>query len=83
MVVAVLEMQEARRKEQLAISERLEKAKTLHKQHKLEEAEKVLEQGRQDNANGELGQTVIFTCHKRMLRAAKKLEMTDGIFRME
>ena len=38
---------------------------------------------KEDNALGELGQTVIFTCHKRVLRAAKKLEMTDGIFRME
>ena len=48
-----------------------------------ERMEQALAFIRQDNANGELGQTVIFTCHKRMLRAAKKLEMTEGIFRME
>ena len=48
-----------------------------------ERMEQALAFIRQDNANGELGQTVIFTCHKRMLRAAKKLEMTEGVFRME
>ena len=32
--------EEARRKEQLAIMKRIERAETLHKQHKFEEAEK-------------------------------------------
>lgn len=36
-----------------------------------------------DNAVGELGQVIIFTCHKRMLLAAKRLNMIDGVFSME
>lgn len=36
-----------------------------------------------DNSIGELGQIIIFTCHKRMLIAAKRLDMTDGVFSME
>lgn len=35
-----------------------------------------------DNALGEMGQIIIFTCHKRMLLAAKRLDMTDGVFNM-
>ena len=36
-----------------------------------------------DNAMGELGQIIIFTCHKRMLIAAKRLNMIDGVFNMD
>ena len=35
-----------------------------------------------DNAIGEIGQVIIFTCHKRMVSTAKKLEMTDNVFSM-
>lgn len=35
-----------------------------------------------DNAVGELGQVILFTCHKRVLLAAKHLDMTDGVFQM-
>ena len=35
-----------------------------------------------DNALGEIGQVIIFTCHKRMISAAKKIEMTDNVFSM-
>ena len=37
---------------------------------------------KQDNAIGEIGQVIIFTCHKRMIAAAKKLEMTENVFSM-
>lgn len=37
---------------------------------------------REDNALGEIGQVIIFTCHKRMINAAKKLEMTESVFSM-
>ena len=37
---------------------------------------------REDNLNGEIGQVIIFTCHKRMISAAKRLEMTDNVFSM-
>ena len=37
---------------------------------------------KEDNALGEIGQTIIFTCHKRMISAAKKLDMTDNVFSM-
>ena len=33
-----------------------------------------------DNAVGEIGQVIIFTCHKRMISAAKKLEMTENVY---
>lgn len=38
---------------------------------------------KEDNSIGELGQIIIFTCHKRVLHAAKKLNMTDSVFSME
>ena len=37
---------------------------------------------KEDNALGEIGQVIIFTCHKRMISAAKKLDMTDNVFSM-
>ena len=37
---------------------------------------------KEDNALGEIGQVIIFTCHKRMINAAKKLELTDSVFSM-
>ena len=37
---------------------------------------------KEDNAIGEIGQVIIFTCHKRMVSAAKKLDMTDNVFSM-
>ena len=37
---------------------------------------------REDCEAGELGQTLLFTCHSRVLRAAKKLGMTEGVFSM-
>ena len=37
---------------------------------------------KEDNALGEIGQVIIFTCHKRMISAAKKLEMTESVFSM-
>lgn len=45
--------------------------------------EKALSFIGEDNSLGELGQIIIFTCHKRMLRAAKKLEMTNSVFSMD
>ena len=38
---------------------------------------------KEDNALGEMGQIIIFTCHRRMLRAAQKLDMTDSVFSMD
>lgn len=35
-----------------------------------------------DCAAGEMGQIFLFTCHKRVLLAAKRLGLTDGVFRM-
>ncbi len=37
---------------------------------------------KEDNALGEIGQTIIFTCHKRMISAAKKINMTENVFSM-
>ena len=37
---------------------------------------------KEDNSLGEIGQVIIFTCHKRMVSAAKKLEMTENVFSM-
>ena len=37
---------------------------------------------KEDNALGEIGQVLIFTCHKRMVSAAKKLDMTENVFSM-
>lgn len=37
----------------------------------------------EDNKVGELGQVILFTCHKRVLHAAKKLDMIDSVFSME
>ncbi len=37
----------------------------------------------EDSKVGELGQTLIFTCHKRELMAAQKLGLTDSVFLME
>ncbi len=37
---------------------------------------------KEDNAVGEIGQVIIFTCHKRMINAAKKLELTDNVYSM-
>jgi hypothetical protein len=37
----------------------------------------------EDNKVGELGQVLLFTCHKRVLHAAKKLDMVDSVFGME
>lgn len=37
----------------------------------------------EDNKVGELGQVILFTCHKRVLHAAKKLNMIDSVFSME
>ena len=37
---------------------------------------------KEDNALGEIGQVIIFTCHKRMISAAKKLDMTESVFSM-
>ena len=37
---------------------------------------------KEDNALGEIGQVIIFTCHKRMISAAKKLDMIDNVFSM-
>ncbi len=36
----------------------------------------------EDNKVGELGQIILFTCHKRVLYAAKELDMTDSVFDM-
>lgn len=36
----------------------------------------------EDNKVGELGQIILFTCHKRILHAAKKLDMIDSVFSM-
>ena len=35
-----------------------------------------------DNELGEIGQIIIFTCHKRMVSAAKKLDMTENVYSM-
>lgn len=37
----------------------------------------------EDSKVGELGQVILFTCHKRILHAAKKLDMIDSVFSME
>ena len=37
---------------------------------------------RDDNSMGEIGQVIIFTCHKRIVSAAKKLEMTENVYSM-
>ena len=37
---------------------------------------------KEDNSLGEIGQVLIFTCHKRMVSAAKKLDMTENVFSM-
>ncbi|MBQ5544443.1 MAG: hypothetical protein IIU00_02100, partial [Clostridia bacterium] len=44
--------------------------------------EKALGFIRDDRARGELGQVILFTCHKRILLAAKRLDMIDGVFHM-
>ena len=44
--------------------------------------EKALGFIRDDRARGELGQVILFTCHKRVLLAAKRLDMIDGVFHM-
>lgn len=38
---------------------------------------------KEDSKVGELGQVILFTCHKRILHAAKKLDMIDSVFSME